>query len=98
VFEGFGYRFNLNKCSICGGEFVSKRYMNLSDGDITCASCRVGQVEELSPAMYSVLRLLSNTKYEDLTSLKISPMLNKQVFNLLQKNCVYRFNLKLDNI
>lgn len=98
VFEGFGYRFNLNKCSCCGSDFVSKRYINLNDGDITCVNCRVGNVAELSPAEYQALRILSLTDYEKLNTLKFSKSVIKQVFNILSLNFEHRFNTKLQEI
>lgn len=96
IFEGFGYKFNLNKCSTCGCEFLSHRYMNLRYGDITCFNCRVGEVEEISPATYQALRILSQTDYSSLQTLKLSTNILKDVFELLHKNYMFRFNQKLD--
>lgn len=96
VFEGFGYQFNLNKCSSCGNPFLSRRFMNLKYGDITCYQCRVGEVEEISSATYSAIRLLSQTDYSNLKTLKIKENILKDAFNLLHKNYIYRFNQKLD--
>lgn len=98
VFEGFGYSFNLNKCSSCGVAFLSQshRFMNLRYGDITCYNCRVGEVEELSNATYQALRLLSQTDYNSLNSLKISGNIMQDVYNILHKNYTFRFNQKLD--
>lgn len=98
VFEGFGYRFNLNKCSTCGNSFLNHRYMNLRYGDITCYNCRVGEVEEVSPSVYQALRIYSITDYSNLNTLKISSVITKNVYSLLQKNYEYRFNQKLDDI
>ena len=98
VFEGFGYQFNLNKCSICKNPFLNHRFMNLRYGDITCYNCRVGEVEEISPATYQALRMFAMTNYENLHTLKISQNILKQVFDLLNKNFVFRFNQHLENI
>lgn len=98
VFEGFGYQFNLNKCSNCGCKFLNHRFMNLQYGDITCYNCRLGEVEELSPATYSALRLLSLTDYSNLNTLKISKSVLQNVFDVLNKNFKLRFNQSLDKI
>lgn len=96
IFEGFGYRFNLNKCSTCGCEFISHRFMNLRYGDITCYNCRVGEVEEISPATYQALRILSQTDYSSLSTLKLSKNILQDTFAILHKNYMFRFNQKLD--
>lgn len=98
VFEGFGYRFNLNKCSSCGSSFVSRRYINLSDGDITCVNCKMGRVEELSNAEYQALRLISLTDYDLLNTLKISSSVMERVLQILSLNFEHRFNQKLDSL
>ena len=72
--------------------------MNLRYGDITCYNCRVGEVEEVSPSVYQALRLYSITDYSNLNTLKISSVITKNVYSLLQKNYEYRFNQKLDDI
>lgn len=96
VFEGFGYRFNLNKCSTCGNTFINHRFMNLRYGDITCYSCRVGEVIEISAGVYSALRLLSQTEYSNLKTLTISSNLMQEVLDILHKNFIFRFGQKLD--
>lgn len=98
VFEGFGYRFNLNKCSSCGANFVYKKYINLNDGDITCPNCKMGNVAELSNAEYQALRLLSLTDYDKLNTLKISSDVMARVFKILCLNFEHRFNQKLQDI
>ena len=98
VFEGFGYRFNLNKCSSCGASFVYKRYINLNDGDITCPNCKMGSVSELSNAEYQALRLLSATDYDKLSTLKISSEVMSRVLKILYQNFEHRFNQKLQEV
>lgn len=98
VFEGFGYRFNLNKCSSCGATFVYKRYINLNDGDITCPNCKMGSVSELSNAEYQALRLLSLTDYDKLSTLRISTDVLQRVFKILCQNFQHRFGQMLQEI
>ena len=98
VFEGFGYRFNLGKCSNCGASFVYKRYINLNDGDITCPNCKMGNVAELSNAEYQAIRLLSLTDYEKLNTLKISSDVIQRVLKILNLNFEHRFGQKLQEI
>lgn len=95
VFEGFGYQFNLNKCSNCACDFLNHRFMNLRYGDITCFNCRVGEVEEISPATYQGLRMLSNTDYNNLHTLKLSSNILQGVYDLLCKNFQFRFSQTL---
>jgi len=92
IFELFGYKFNLNICNSCGAKFINKRFMNLKYGDITCYSCRVGEVIEISNAEFNALRLISLTDYDKISTLKFPESIIKSVFNVLNKNYAYRFN------
>lgn len=98
IFEGLGYKFNLNECSSCLESFSQKRYINLLYGNITCNSCKMGDVQEISNAEYTILRLIGSTDYDKLNSIKISKELLNSVYKILVKNLYYRFNCVLDEL
>jgi len=95
IFKHIGYSFNTEYCNNCGVKLLMHRYMNLSVGDITCHSCRVGNYIEISNIVASTLRLYSITDIDKISTLKIPENNNKETFNLLALNFKTRFNKTL---
>lgn len=95
VFEEFGYKFTLGACNVCGENFLNHRYINLNHGDITCYNCRSINSIEITAQQYAALRLLAQTSYEKLLTLKLNNDVLNQVFNILNANFEQRFNKKL---
>lgn len=96
VFEGFGYKYDLDVCSSCGIKLFNQKYMNLRYGDITCINCRVGEVELISSAVFMTLKMLSQTNYDKIHTLKIPNGIIMDSFNLLNKNFYHRFGKNLE--
>ena len=89
-----GYRFLSDNCSVCGAK-VESRYLNLKVGEIVCPACRDSFGTQISNACYSALKLLENTEYEKLSTIKLGGMGEIQSFNLLSKNFEYRMGFRL---
>ncbi len=95
IFNGLGYQLSLNKCSSCGGPFVNRRFLNLYTGEITCYGCKSPNSVEISAGVHGILRVLTNTDYEKLSTLKLAENLVKETLNLLLLNFEERFSKKL---
>ncbi|MBO5022605.1 MAG: DNA repair protein RecO [Clostridia bacterium] len=89
IFGAMGYGFLGDKCSSCGAK-LEKKYFNYSIGEIVCPACRTMQSEEISGACYSALKLLNNTDYDNLHTIKLGGLGEVQAYNLLAKNFEYR--------
>ena len=89
VFKSMGYGFLTDKCSCCGATLLLK-YFNLEIGEIVCPACKKALSIPVSDACYSALRILDNTDYEKLSTVKFGGMGELQAFNLLSKNYEYR--------
>lgn len=95
IFEAMGYQLSLNKCASCGQDFIGKRYFDYSAGEITCIGCKSPKAEEIEPLTHSILRIISNTDYEKLKSLKLKKEGISSAVNLLIKNFSRRFDYTL---
>jgi DNA repair protein RecO (recombination protein O) len=91
IFEATGYKLNLNKCASCGSEFFGKRYFCMETGEICCVGCKTYNFLEILPQTHTNFRLISNTPYEKLSTLKLSI---GECLDLLVLNFKIRFNNK----
>ncbi len=96
VFQNMGYSLALDKCSTCGQKFIGKRYLNLDFGEIVCTGCKSGNCMEISAKCHSCFKILSETSYEKLNTLKLAPKSEDEALNVLNINFERRFNKKLN--
>ena len=97
IFSAMGYSFLTENCSSCKAK-LSSRYFNLEIGEIVCPSCKTMTCIPISDACYSSLRLLNNTPYERLVTLKLGGNGEVQAFDLLSKNYQWRTGYKVIDI
>lgn len=94
LFANMGYGFLRDSCSSCGANMEIK-YLNLQVGELVCPNCRSSFSMQISNACYSALKLLENTDYDKLSTVKLGGMGEVQAFNLLSKNYEYRTGYKI---
>lgn len=97
VLNSMGYGFLTEKCSSCGS-LLSTKYLNLEVGEIVCPMCKTSLCLPISEPAFSAMRLLDNTPYEKLSTVKLGGMGEVQAFNLLSKNYEYRTGYKIIEI
>ncbi len=95
LFSGAGYPLNMTKCSSCGAEITGKKFFNYEIGEILCGNCRTYTSEELSPVVVNSLKIINNTEYDKLSTVKLSDENIKGVLELLIKNFQYRFGKEI---
>lgn len=95
LFSGTGYPLNMTKCSSCGAEITGKKFFNYEIGEILCGNCRTYTSEELSPVVVNSLKIINNTEYDKLSTVKLSDENIKGVLELLIKNFQYRFGKEI---
>lgn len=95
VFSAMGYFVALSNCSVCGEKFSGKRYLNLDFGEVVCVACKSANCIEISARAGTALKLLSETDYDKLSTLKLSKGSEDEVLNILNINFDRRFNKKL---
>lgn len=96
IFESMGYKLALDKCSVCGQKFTGKKYLNLDFGEVVCVGCKTSNCIEISQRASSVFKILSNTEYDKLDSIKLAKNSEDEALNILNINFDRRFNKKLN--
>lgn len=94
IFDNAGYKLNFDTCSSCKARLTGKKYLNLDYGEIVCANCRQMTSLEISPATASALKILRDTPYEKLKTLKFGGGGEIKALNLLSENFEWRFGSK----
>lgn len=92
IFEAMGYKLNLHNCVVCGEKLSGKKFFCLDTGEINCIACKSLNSIEISTRIQTTLRIISNTSYENLSTLKLNI---NETLELLKLNYNMRFNKKL---
>ena len=94
IFENMGYKLNFDKCASCSAQLTGKKFLNLDYGEIVCAHCRQMTALEVAPATISALKILRQTPYEKLKTVKLGGGGEVKALNLLCENFEWRFGSK----
>ncbi len=95
VFAFMGYSLALSNCCICGEKFSGKRYLNLDFGEVVCLACKSANCIEISARAGTALKLLNETEYNKLFTLKLAKGSEDEALNILNINFDRRFGKKL---
>ena len=90
-FEINGYKFNFDKCSSCGAKLTGKKYINPAVGEVVCANCKLYTYFEVEPTIMSAVKIIKNTEYEKLGSVKFGDLVLSKVLSFLSQNYEWRF-------
>ena len=94
IFEDAGYKLNFDTCASCKAKLTGKKYLNLDYGEVVCAGCRQMTSIEISPSALSTLKILRQTPYGNLKSVKLGGGGEVKALNLLSENFEWRFGCK----
>ena len=95
IFSGAGYPLNFNKCGSCGAEITGKKFFNYDVGEMLCGNCRSYTSEEIEPPVANALKIINNTDYEKLVSIKFAEEIESKALKVLLKNFQYRFGYEI---
>ena len=100
LFQILGVPLGEDKCSCCGSTAFDKLYINYSSGELVCTACKTFDCEEIPKTALSALKLLKNTSFEKLSTLKLAQNSEILLLKILVKNFERRFDehLKLMGI
>lgn len=96
IFNRMGYRLSLEKCSICGEDFINKRYLNLDYGEVVCTGCKTSNCIEISPRCHKTFKILASSDYDNLSTIKLAKNSEDEALNVLNINFERRFGKKLN--
>lgn len=66
-----GFRLIFDRCNSCGMPLVGRRYLNVSTGEIVDLACRDNACFEISHGVHSVFKVLCNTSFESLNTIRL---------------------------
>ena len=100
LFEVFGVPLYSEKCSSCGTKAFDRIFVDYSSGELVCMACRGFGSEELPKSVYAALKILTNTDFDRLSSVKLAKDSEILLLKTLVKNFETRFdeNLKIMGI
>lgn len=85
-----GYKISFSKCSNCGMQYLGKVYLNLDSGAFVCGACKSANSLLISNQAFSLLKILNNTNYDRLGTIKISGSVAKEAITTVCKNLEQR--------
>lgn len=95
LFKINGFPLYTNKCSVCGDEKFDRVFIDFSTGEIECISCKGLLSEEISKGTHHALKILNETDFSKLKTIKLAKMVELSLLKLLVKNFESRFDKKL---
>ncbi len=95
LFAIYGFPMYSSKCSVCGTNAFDKLYVNYATGELVCTGCKTFISDELSKPIYLALKIFSNTDFEKLSTVRLSPNSEKKLLKILVKNFEIRFDESL---
>ena len=90
IMNMLGYQINFLNCSNCKMPYLSKVYLNLDSGAFVCSSCKDESAMQISNQAFSLLKILNNTEYDRLNTIKISGSVAREAILTLCKNLEHR--------
>ena len=88
-------KLNTQKCSVCGTRAFDRLFIDYATGELACVACKGFGSEELPKTTVSALKILTNTEFEKLSTLKLSAGSENALLKILVKNFETRFDEKL---
>jgi DNA repair protein RecO (recombination protein O) len=90
IMNMLGYKINFCQCSNCGMQYLGKVYLNLDSGAFVCSSCKNDNCLLVSNQAFSLLKILSNTEYNRLATVKIASNASREAILAVCKNLEHR--------
>lgn len=91
----FGYKLTFNKCSNCKMDFTNNIFFDLDSGELLCGNCKTINSMQVSKIELACLRIIDQTDFNRLSSIKFKENVLNSVINLLCENFEYRIGKKL---
>lgn len=86
LFYNEGYEISHYKCTNCGCKLGESRFLDLTSGEVVCASCKTDYCLRITFGQSSLLRVVSQTKFDKLKTIKLDQNNLDNVLSILKKN------------
>ena len=94
VLQLSGYELNFNTCGTCNMPIMSDIILSATSNEFCCKSCSNNYGLKVDKREYNALKIISNTKYENLKTVKFSEELLVVCINVLKYDIQNVFNHK----
>ena len=95
LFDILGTPIFTEKCSCCGNKTFDKIYIDYSTGELVCTNCTKFGCEELAKTTYSALKILQQTDFDRLKTLKLAEGSALGLLRVLVRNFENRYDRNL---
>ena len=92
LFYSEGYELSHFKCTNCGNKLGESRFLDLNSGEVLCASCKTDYCLRISFSQSALLRVISQTKFDQLSTVHVSQDNLDAVLSVLKKNLEKKLN------
>ena len=93
-----GYGLSFDVCSECGLKFVGDVYINLEMGELECSACASINSKKLTRQQFAVLKLISETPLNKLSTLKQKAEVLEALKQILKQNLNLRLATNLKSL
>lgn len=95
LFQILGVPLYSEKCSCCGTKAFDRIFIDYSSGGLMCMACKGFGSEELPKSVLVALKILTNTGFDKLSTVKLAKDSPVFLLKILVKNFETRFDEKL---
>ncbi len=95
VFKLAGYQLRLTSCHNCGSKVLTTPYFDFTTGSVLCLSCKNQYSIEISKPVLNLLRLVNETEFARLKTLRFTPSQLQTTLGLLKMAYQERLGVKL---
>ncbi len=83
LLDATGYRFNFDRCCICGKRVTTCNYISFQYHGGICTECNRVNGMVISYPAYNVLRFLNKTPIENINRISVSDEIKKEIYKIL---------------
>lgn len=91
VFSQSGYALSFDNCKTCGTAMHHNQFLNIETGAFVCDLCKTPECMKVEFSTFSLLRLLSQTDFDKIPTLKAHDTQINQMLVLLNANFTGKF-------
>ncbi|MCY6371810.1 DNA repair protein RecO [Clostridium ganghwense] len=78
-----GYRFNFERCSVCGKKIATSNYISFQYHGGICNECERNNGTIISYPAYNILRFLNKTPVENINRIAVSTEFKEEIYKVL---------------
>ena len=90
ILSMLGYKVDYTKCVNCGTQYLGRLFLNLDTGAFVCNNCKTENSLQISVQAFSLLKIINQTNYERLGTIKIANSVAREAILVVCKNIEYR--------